>query len=142
MLQIRLKEGSGNEKRWFNPSRDLVNCWPSLLRNALRAQDEFQGNESCTREQMIECGGELGKLIVRIVKTPVSPDDAQKGLKEIEAKYPGAMTIIKHTAFHTLHGAFATWVLDAKPKTDDDASIPVIGLDDIAERIARGANKP
>lgn len=138
-MQMRVKEGV--DKRWFNPSRDLVNCWPALMRSALQAQDDFQGNIICDREQMLACGGALGKLLANMIKTPIMPDEAQAQLKEICTKYPGAMAILEHAAFQIFHGVWAAWLMDAKPKTVGDAEIPTYGLDEIMDKIARAARK-
>jgi hypothetical protein len=139
MLQIRLKEGG--DKRWFNPARDICNVWPKILKKALISFDDFQGIEGCSKEQLSETAGKLGKLITRIIQEPVDYEMAAKELKELDQSCPAGMSEIYRVSFHTLHGIFATWIADAKPKTEEDYEIPIVGLDTIAETLARGAQR-
>lgn len=135
MIQMRLKEGAGN--RWFNPARDLAYLWPLIVRRALTSFDDFQGIPECSRDEMLAAAGAYGKLLTHVIKAPVAFDEAQKGLIEIEEKHPAAMKLIEHRAFHVIHGVYAAWIADAKPKAGTDAEIPVYGLDEVADQLAR-----
>lgn len=137
MIQMRLKEGTGN--RWFNPARDLAYLWPLIIRRALTSFDDFQDTPECSREEMVIMAGEYGKLLTHIIKNPVEFSEAQKGLIEIEEKHPAAMALIKHRVFHVTHGIYAAWIADAKPKAGTDAEIPSYGLDEVASQLARAS---
>lgn len=137
MLQIRLKEGS--DKRWFNPQRDIAYLWPLLIRKSLMSFDDFQGTPECSLEELTATAGEYGALMARIITTPVMHDAAQQALQEIESRHPAAMNLIKNRAFHVLHGVYAAWIADAKPKAGTDAEIPVYGLEQVATQLAKAA---
>jgi hypothetical protein len=139
MLQIRLKEGI--DKSWFNPTRDICNAWPKLLKRSLMSFDDFQGIEGCSRDQLLETAGKLGKLTTKLIQEPVDHEMAAKELNDMDRDCPVCMSEIYRVAFHTLNGIFATWIADAKPKTEDDYKIPIVGLDSIAETLAKGAQR-
>lgn len=136
MLQVRLREGN---KSWFNPARDMVNMWPMLLKKTLVSFDDFAGVEGCSRDQMCQFASGYGKLVAKIIKEPVDHVMAQDDLKKLEADCPACAELVAHKAFHVLTGVFAAWVADAKPKTAGDAELPVLGLNEIAETLARGS---
>lgn len=140
MLQVRLREGS--DKRWFNPGRDMVQVWPMMLRKTLQSFDTFEGNERCSREQLVNTASKWGMAVARAIKEPVDHEMASKELLEIEAECPEAFSMISRVAMHAFHGVYVAWLADAKPKCESDSDIPIVGLDQIAEKISRGAQKP
>jgi hypothetical protein len=139
MLQLRLKEGS--DKRWFNPHRDIVNILPMLIKKSLMSFDEFNGVEGCTRDQLLDTARDIGKLVVHIIKNPVDHAEASKALLEIEGRCPIAFQLVSTRLAHVLVGAYTAFIADAKPKTLTDAELPTVGLEEIADQIARAAAK-
>jgi len=131
MLQVRLKEGG--DKKWFNPARDITNIMPGLVRAALRSFDEFDGSADCTKEELNATAGELGLMFKWIVDEPVGHDDAKARFEEIMKAHPAASSLISQKFMLVLTGLYAAWIADVKPKTDDDARIPTIGLSDVID---------
>lgn len=140
MLQVRLREGG--DGRWLNPARDLVNSYPGMLRAALKSFTDFQGDDSCTRDEMMQAGAAIGKTVAKIIKEPTPLEEARKLLWDLEEAHPRAWPKIQKAVVYVLHGNFAAWIADARPKTADDASIPTIGLDDVSNYFAQEALKP
>ncbi len=139
-MQIRLKEGSAlGERRWFNPERDIVNAWPPLLRKTLESFQDFKGVDGCSMEQLSVAAGSLGKQIVKIIREPVDHELVTAELQEWHAACPACADEIMRRAFTVLHGVYAAWVVDAKPKTDVDQEIPTVGLGQIAAWLAKNA---
>lgn len=130
MLQIRLKEGN---KQWFNPARDLVNVTPGLVRAALTSFDDFQGNDKCSREEMLAAASGLALIFKAVIEQPVDPVDVNEKYDELAAKFPAAMNMIGGKFMRVLTVMFAAWVIDAKPKTDGDAEITKVSMDAIIE---------
>jgi len=139
MLQVRLREGS--DKRWFNPNRDIVSLLPMMIKKSLMAFDEFEGIELCTKEQALELADKLGKLVVHIIQDKVHYDDAEKALIEIENNNPAAFKVVAIRMLHVMISAYTAFIADAKPKAATDAELPTIGLEEIADQIARSAAK-
>ena len=138
-FQFRLKEGS--DKRWFNPNRDISWILPILLKKALISFDDFNGTSECTREQLIDASGEIGKLFTHIIKNPVLPDEVQTEMLLIQEKYPVAFQLVSNRLLHVLMGVYAAFVADAKPKSGTDSEIPTVGLEEIVEQLAKRAAK-
>lgn len=139
MIQLRLKEGSASDRRWFNPDRDMVNIWPRLLRKTLMSFADFEGMEGCTQEQMQAHAGKLGALVAKAIREPVDHEQAGKDIKAWMEENPAISTEIARRAFAVLHGCYVAWLADAKPKTECDSDIPVVGLDQIAGWLAANA---
>jgi hypothetical protein len=136
-LQFRLKEGS--DKRWFNPNRDISWLLPIMLKKALISFDDFKGADGCTREQLIETAGALGRLFTHIVKDPVPPEETQTELLRIQRECPVAFQLVANRMFHVMLGVYTAFVADAKPKAGTDAEIPTVGLEEIVDQLAKRA---
>jgi hypothetical protein len=134
MLQMRMKGSTG---QFYNPQRDLVYIWPRAIRAALKAFDNFEGDEHCTKDELCNAAGEMARTFSAIVKDPTMPEQASKMMLDMDAKYPNAMPKIHSALFHAVVGVWTGWTMDVRPKTADDASIPTLGLDDIAEMMSR-----
>jgi hypothetical protein len=139
MLQIRLKEGG--DRRWFNPARDITNCLPVIVRVGLRSFNDFEGVPGCSREELVETAQELGELFLWIIKEPVDHVMAQDRLKALMDKHPVAMRMVSDKFLHVLVGVYAAWIADTKPKTEDDAQIPTVGIADIMAQLAGNSCK-
>jgi hypothetical protein len=131
MLQIRLKEGG--DKKWFNPARDITNIMPGLVRAALRSFDEFDGTSDCSTEELTTTAGELGQMFKWIIDEPVDHEEAKNRVTEIMKAHPAASKLISQKFLTVLTGMYAVWVADVKPKSEDDAKIPTMGLADIVD---------
>jgi hypothetical protein len=131
MLQVRLKEGG--DKKWFNPARDITNIMPGLVRAALRSFDEFEGSPDCSAQELMTTAQELGLMFKWIIDEPVSHEDAKKRFEEITKAHPAASKLISQKFMLVLTGIYAVWIADVKPKSEDDAKIPTIGLSDVID---------
>lgn len=140
MIQARLREGG--DGRWLNPARDIVNSYPGMLRAALKSFTDFQGDETCTREEMMLAASAVGKTVAHIIKVPTLLEEARKLLWDLEQAHPRAMPKIEKAVLYVLHGNYAAWISEARPKTVDDATIPTIGLDDVSNYFAQEALNP
>lgn len=136
MLQFRMKEG-GDDKRFYNPNRDMVYCWPRALRRALIAFDKFEGDERCSKDEMLEAATALAKFTSKCIKEPTMPDMIGPEISEIDAKYPNAMPLIKNALYHAVFSVWVGWTMDVRPKVHTDDPIPTESLDILAERLAR-----
>jgi len=131
MLQMRLKEGG--DKKWFNPIRDITNIMPGLVRAALRSFDEFEGTSDCSKEELVATAGELGLMFKWIVDEPVDHEEAKKKFEEITKAHSAASKLISQKFMLALTGIYTAWIADVKPKSEDDAKIPTIGLSDVID---------
>jgi len=131
MLQVRLREGG--DKSWFNPARDVTNVMPGLIRLALRSFDDFEGTVQCSKDELITTAGEIGLMFKWIIDEPVDGITAKQRFDEIAAAHPVAVDLISRKFMLVLTGIFATWLADVKPKSDDDAEIPTMGMDSIVD---------
>jgi hypothetical protein len=128
---MRLKEGG--DKKWFNPARDITNIMPGLVRSALRSFDEFEGTSDCSADELVATANELGLMFKWIIDEPVSHEDAKKRFEEIAMAHPAASKMISQKFMLVLVGVYAAWIADVKPKSEDDAKIPTIGLSDVMD---------
>lgn len=137
-MQIRLKDANG-VGTWLTPERDITIFYTKTLRATLVAFEDFKDTDAVKREEIFELAGELGKLIVSMHKEKVDHQITQERLKAIRAAHPAAMSLIEEVFFQVLFGQYTAWMVAAKPKTAGDSELPLVGLDQIREDLARYA---
>ncbi len=138
VLQLRVKGSTG---QFYNPGRDMAYIWPKAVRAAVYAFDKFEGDSTCSKEEMCAAAEGLARLTATIIMHPTMPADTSTGLMDLDKKFPNAMPKIKNALFHSAFGVFTAWTMDVRPKTSDDPSIPTVGLDEVAEFMARETTK-
>jgi hypothetical protein len=106
---------------------------PGIIRLALRSFDDFEGTAQCSKDELIATAGEIGTMFKWIIDEPVDGPTAKQRFEEIAAAHPAAVDLISRKFMLVLTGIFATWLADVKPKSDDDAEIPTMGMDSIVD---------
>jgi hypothetical protein len=131
MLQMR--PPSGEDRRWFNPERDMAYAMRRLIVKSLQAFD------NTTSDKIPQTASMLGQLVRECVQGNITLEDLSARLKELD---PEAIGHIGRAYLFATLGEFRVWCDEVRPIREGDAPMQDVNtelLDRVTEDFARAS---
>lgn len=134
MLQVRSREG--DDKRWFNPERDIAYAFPRTLRASMEAFNDFKGDDEVSLHELGQGCKVLGQVVQSLREGGATPEQVIDKLGEIPVP---VMNKISRTFMYVFFGELVVWASQVRPKQEGDVPIDTEKLEEILGKFASGS---